>query len=93
LWQPLATLILEASYEATLAAALENAVQCEFKGGSARVFLTALGGGAFGNSHEWISQAVDRACRRYAHSGLHVSIVCYGTPDPAIRELVDAWAA
>ncbi len=48
LWQPIAQLILQASYEATLWVALQNAVAHEGQLGSKRVFLTALGGWMFG---------------------------------------------
>ena len=45
LWEEFARLILEATYEATLCAALLNSS----KTGSNKVFLTLVGGGVFGN--------------------------------------------
>eukprot|EP00913_Durusdinium_trenchii_P035427 g33153.t1 len=42
-WEPVARLILEASYEATLLAALKQAIKHEGREGSNRVFLTCLG--------------------------------------------------
>lgn len=57
LWEPFARLILEAAYEATLAAAVLNGRRT----GNGRVFLTRLGGGAFGNAPSWIDGALSRA--------------------------------
>jgi len=71
LWRPLAQLILEASYEAVLAVA---AYQLHL-GGSRNVYMTLLGGGAFGNGPKWIEEALRRALALYAHSSLRVVIV------------------
>ncbi len=49
-WAEFAQLVLEASYEATLCAALLNSART----GRNKVFLTLLGGGAFGNHDDWI---------------------------------------
>jgi hypothetical protein len=81
-WQRVARLVLEAAYEATLRAGLLQAQA----GGSNVVFLTRLGGGAFGNETEWIHAAMRRAFAIAAHFGLDVRVVSYGRPD---RELVD----
>jgi hypothetical protein len=62
-WERFASLVLEAAYEATLLAALE----CPRRGGRPRVYLTLLGGGAFGRQREWILRAIRRAL------GLHRS--------------------
>ena len=56
-WESFATLVLEAAYEATLWAAVVNADYS----GSRVVFLTSLGGGAFGNEPSWILHAMRRA--------------------------------
>ncbi len=56
-WEAFARLILEAAYEATLRAAVLNARN----GGARTVYLTLLGGGAFGNDLNWIRHALDRA--------------------------------
>jgi len=84
-WARVATLVLEAAYEATLLAALENAR----RGGSERVYLTLLGGGAFGNSREWILQAIRRALALHRHRPLHVTIVSYGSVPADLRTLAD----
>eukprot|EP00435_Cladocopium_sp_Y103_P010994 s4208_g2.t2 len=87
-WQPLATLILEASYEATLLAALKQAKKHAGQEGSKKVFLTCLGGGVFGNSMEWIVQAMNRAFQRLQDVDLDVRIVTYaGSPGPELRSL------
>jgi len=72
-WEPFARLVLEASYEATLLAAAEQAAQ----GGSKVVLLTRIGGGAFGNPHSWITEAILRALRVVEHGGLDVRLVCF----------------
>ena len=53
-WQPFASLVLEAAYEATMLAAVLNAK----RGASNVVFLTLVGGGAFGNHSSWIHAAM-----------------------------------
>lgn len=70
-WEPLATLALDAAYEATLCAA---ALKAESNN---RVWLTFLGGGAFGNRGEWIAAAIGRALRRANDFGLDVRIPHY----------------
>lgn len=75
LWEPFARLVLDAAYEATFLAALENRA----RGGSGRLFLTRLGGGAFGNDAAWIDAAILRAVRLARPFPLRVSLV---TRDP-----------
>lgn len=75
LWRKFATLVLEAAYEATLLAALINAARSK---GSQRVYLTLLGGGAFGNDREWIRDAIQRALNRVRGQKLEVYLVSYG---------------
>ncbi|MGA9573374.1 MAG: hypothetical protein WBS20_05445, partial [Lysobacterales bacterium] len=55
LWREFALLVLEASYEATLWAALLNYART----GNNKVYLTLLGGGVFGNEEDWILSAID----------------------------------
>jgi len=87
LWEPFARLVLEASYEATMCAAILNAT----RNTNNTVFLTLLGGGAFGNQTGWIIDAMQRALRLYEDADLDVAIVSYGSSNPDIRRLVDAW--
>jgi len=94
LWKPLASLVLEASYEATLWAAVLNADRHKGLAGSRRVFLTCLGGGAFGNSMDWIMQAMRQAVARFAGYGLDVRVVTYaGSIDPQLLALEQEFAA
>jgi hypothetical protein len=75
LWQKFARLVLEASYEATICTAILNAQN----NGSDRLFLTLLGGGAFGNATDWIIDGIDRALRLYRDIDLDIAIVSYGS--------------
>lgn len=79
-----AVLVLEAAYEATLWAAVVNA----HASGCKVLFLTRLGGGAFGNEPEWIDGAMRRALTKVVGVGLDVRVVSYGRPDAAIERLV-----
>ena len=74
LWAPLAKIVLEAAYEATICAAILNVDRNR----NNRLFLTRLGGGAFGNSPDWITDAISRSLELYSDSGLDVAIVSYG---------------
>jgi hypothetical protein len=71
LWEPFARLVLEAAYEATLHAALLNL----HTRGDPRVYLTLLGGGAFGNDPRWILEGMERALERFADTPLEVWLV------------------
>ncbi len=83
LWAPVAILILEAAYEATICASIENAART----GNNRLFLTLLGGGAFGNELKWILDSIHRAISLYRDGGLDVAIVSYGRSRPLVKQL------
>jgi hypothetical protein len=84
-WRNFASIILEASYEATLWAALLNAHNHGCRHGSRRVFLTCLGGGVFGNSMSWITQAMRRAFEQFKDCDLDIRVVTYaGRIDPQL---------
>lgn len=83
-WQAFATLVLDGAYEGTLLAAVAQAA----RGGSNVVFLTRLGGGAFGNPTEWIDSAIRRAVLTLRDVDLDVRLVSRGEPDPALLALV-----
>ncbi|MBD2718222.1 hypothetical protein [Synechococcus sp. FACHB-909] len=87
LWAPFARLILEASYEATICTAILNTAQH----GSNRVFLTLLGGGAFGNETDWILKGIERALNLHRHADLDVAIVSYGASNQYVRRLVSSF--
>jgi hypothetical protein len=82
-WKPFAVLALEGAYEATVWAAVVNAHSC----GSNVLFLTRLGGGAFGNEPQWIHDALRRALKKVVGVGLDVRIVSYQKPDAALERL------
>ncbi|TXM68790.1 hypothetical protein FV226_19615 [Methylobacterium sp. WL12] len=88
-WAPFARFVLEAAYEATILVGLLNAA----RGGSRRVLLTRLGGGAFGNNDDWIDEALLRACRLRIESGLDVAIVSYRRPSTHLVNLVRKFEA
>ncbi len=79
-FEPFARLILDAAYEATLYAALRDAPDRP-------VFLTLLGGGAFGNPEAWIIDAIARAISIFKNSGLDVQIVSFGRTNPRLAPL------
>jgi hypothetical protein len=85
LWQEFAQLILDASYEATICTAILNSKQ----NGNNKLFLTLLGGGAFGNETAWILSAMQRALNIYKHTDLDVAIVSYGSSKQYIRQLTN----
>ena len=70
-WEPFARLVLDATYEATLLAAAEQAGE----GGSNTVLLTRVGGGVFGNGPAWIDDAIERALGVVEDAGLDIRLV------------------
>ena len=88
LWESFARLVLEASYEATICAAILNSQTS----GNNRVFLTLLGGGAFGNRTDWILAAIQRALKLYRDWNLDVAIVSYGASKPEVQRFVDGFS-
>jgi hypothetical protein len=53
------------------------------------VYLTLLGGGAFGNDWSWISTALRRAVLGVRGAGLDIRIVSYSTPGQDLRDLAE----
>ena len=85
LWEPLATLVLDACYEATLWAAVIDAAEGR---GSGKVWLTFIGGGVFGNKDSWIAGAIRRALTRLGNIDLDLRIAHYRTIDPRMRAAI-----
>lgn len=88
----LAQVILDGTYEATIAAA---AILSQVRGERVKVYLTMVGGGVFGNSHSWICAAIERAVRRFRAFPVDVFVVHYlrvpqNDADPYVR-LVARW--
>eukprot|EP00927_Polykrikos_kofoidii_P041939 TRINITY_DN3580_c0_g1_i4.p1 TRINITY_DN3580_c0_g1~~TRINITY_DN3580_c0_g1_i4.p1 ORF type:complete len:357 (+),score=39.80 TRINITY_DN3580_c0_g1_i4:79-1149(+) len=93
-WMPFATLVLRASYEATLHAALANALRHPTEPGARRVFLTAIGGGVFGNPMAWIESAMREAFQKFSDYDLQIFVVTYGsTPTPEFQRLQREFSA
>lgn len=86
LWESFARLVLEATYEATFHAALLNRERT----GPSRLFLTLVGGGAFGNRFEWITEAIAQSLPIFGGTGLEVRIVSYGGATPGLGALLGA---
>ncbi len=78
-------LVLEAAYEATMWTTMLNAQ----RGASNVVFLTLLGGGAFGNHGSWIHAALRRALELMTSFDLDVRLVSYGTPSKEILAIIE----
>lgn len=85
LWAEFAQLVLEASYEATICTAILNSIE----NGNNKLFLTLLGGGAFGNKSDWIFGAIERALKLYKHIDLDVAIVSYRSSNRYVQQLVN----
>jgi len=84
LWAAFAQVILEASYESTLCAGILNFINT----GNNKVFLTLIGGGAFGNDISWIINAIRRALLKYQSVDLDVVIVSYSYSNSHVQELI-----
>jgi hypothetical protein len=87
-WKAFASLVLEAAYEATLWAAVDNAN----RGGTNVVLLTRLGGGAFGNDDDWITAGMRRALQQAGGMSLDVRLISHGLPPPPALQLAAEFA-
>ena len=85
-WQRFASLILEATYEATLYAALINLE----KTGCNKVFLTLVGGGAFGNELYWILDALKSTLKKFRKTPLDVQVVSYGRSNYQLNQMLQS---
>lgn len=83
-WEALARVVLEATYEATLLAAVGRQ--------SNIVLLTRVGGGVFGNADAWIDDAIVRAIRIVEHAGLDIRLVSYGSVHPSFRAIEERFS-
>lgn len=88
LWEQFARLILEAAYEATICTAILNAQV----NGNNKLFLTLLGGGAFGNQTNWIIDSITRALQLYRDIDLDVVMVSHGSSKPSVQKLVESFS-
>ena len=84
-WEPFGKMILEATYEATFWAAINNMK----KGRTNKVFLTLVGGGVFGNPDSWLYDAITLNLKKFENSGLDVIFVSYGSSNGLVRKIID----
>ena len=87
IWEGFARLVLEASYEATMCAAILNSRST----GNTKVFFTFVGGGAFGNPDAWITRAIERALELYRNFDIDVALVSYGGPSKMSRQSIESF--
>ena len=85
LWSDFAKVVLEATYEATLYVALRNYERTK----NNKVFLTLIGGGAFGNEKEWIFNAIEKSINKFSNTPLDIKIVSYGVSNQDIRQFIN----
>lgn len=83
-WENFARIILEATYEATLHASLINYERT----GNNKVFLTLVGGGAFGNDMDWIIDSLRLAILKFKSTPLDIGVVSYGGSKEAVLEMI-----
>lgn len=88
MWEEIGRIVLEASYEATICTTLLN----QIGSGNKTAYLTFLGGGAFGNPMNWITDAIKRALDLYRGKDLDVAFVSYRESKPHARELVKSYS-
>ena len=87
LWEDFARIILEATYESTLHAALINYQNT----GNNKVYLTLVGGGVFGNKAEWITDSVLLNLKKFSKEALNVKFISYGESNPIVREILNRY--
>ena len=83
-WESFARVILEATYEATLYSAMINLEKTK----SNKVFLTLVGGGAFGNDIDWILESLLKAIEKFKDMPLDIKIVSYGNSNALLKEAI-----
>lgn len=101
LWRPMARLVLDATYEATLLVGALKTIrkiqkQQEKENGTRKVatrptiFLTKVGGGVFRNKDDWIIEAIGEAVERVetmSGVGLDIRLVHFGQIDSRYLDL------
>jgi len=92
-WEPLATLVLEAAYEAALWAAVAAAARARAPRASAA--LCGLGLGVFGNRREWVAAAAGRAVAALRAEGASIDVrwLHFRAVDEGLAAAIDAAAA
>lgn len=57
--------------------------------GNRQVYLTLLGGGAFGNDSDRSNAAIERAARLFASTDLDIFIVSYRASNSDVQRMID----
>ena len=84
-WESFARVILEATFEASLFTALINMDKKK----SNLVYLTLVGGGAFGNEEYWILESLQKVLKKFKNVPLDVRIVSYGESNPDLLRCIN----
>jgi hypothetical protein len=79
-----ARLILDSAYESTFLAAIKNFSIT----GNNRLFLTLLGGNAFGNKISWITEAIYDNLLRFKRFPLDIYIVSHSKTNVEVSEII-----
>jgi hypothetical protein len=97
IWEPMAQLLLDAIYEATLLSAiLRKPVPIE---GTPTAYLTFVGGGVFGNNMSWIASSIARAVKSLRSRNMEILdknelmhlnvVICHRSIREDIRLMID----
>lgn len=81
LFEKFASYILDWSYDATFTIASNLAKERKKR---VKLFLTALGGGVFGNQLEWIEKAIKNNIKKHKNDPIDVYMVHYKFLDPVL---------
>lgn len=83
-WEAFARLILDATYEATFLAAIANKQRTR----NTHLFLTLVGGGAFGNQPAWIFDAITKNLKKFQRAGLDIYFVSFGQSSALVQQIL-----
>ena len=85
IWEPMAKIVLQATYEGTLLLAISKAMELATQDKTVTVLLTKVGGGVFRNDDSWICEAIAKAIHEVEQLvtmpcgiGLDIRIVHFG---------------
>ena len=84
-WEAFARLVLEATYEATFYAALNNYAET----GNNKLYLTLVGGGVLGNPFPWVFEAIEKSVQKFKDTPLDVSVVSYGSSKSSLKRFLN----
>lgn len=84
-WESFSRIILEALYESTLYSGMLNMEN----NNSNSVFLTLVGGGAFGNEENWILESMFKAINKFKNVPLDIKIVSHKTSSKNLKSFIE----